>query len=198
MCTLQAVAIILAAGFSRRMGQCKASLPWAGKDTLLTYQMLQFINADVFPIVILGRHNEHLQYADVPKSGTFAVNSDASRGKVSSILVGLNQLPSQWDAVFISAVDQPRSTVVYRKLLNAFAQYHAPITIPSYQGRTGHPILFSRALLPQLYAIQEETCGLRQVVNDYSTTAHYIEIEHMEVLSDLNTPAHYQQALPGA
>ncbi|MEB3211497.1 MAG: nucleotidyltransferase family protein [Leptolyngbyaceae bacterium] len=192
---VKAVSIILAAGHSVRMGRCKTMLPWRDGSTLLTYQIQEFVAVGVQPVVVLGPHN-HQRSApvDLPTAIQWTTNPAPETGKVSSILHGLDHLPSQWDAVFISAVDQPRSADVYRQLLAAFDVHHALITVPSYQHRTGHPALFSRHLWPQLRAISDETHGLRHVVETYRDSTHYVTMDTAEVLLDLNTPAQYEQA----
>ncbi|MEL6321830.1 MAG: NTP transferase domain-containing protein, partial [Cyanobacteria bacterium J06626_14] len=101
---VRAVAIILAAGMSSRMGQCKATLPWRTDLTLLAYQIQEFRTVDVVPIVVLGAHNAHLrQAANIPSTACVTINPTPSQGKVSSIFQGLRCLPEQWDVVFISA-----------------------------------------------------------------------------------------------
>lgn len=194
MMTLTSTAIILAAGFSTRMGQCKASLPWHEGQTLLSYQVNQFCQVGVQPIVVLGGHNAYAQGTRL-SSCAVAINPDPSQGKVSSILTGLSQLPEQWDALFIASVDQPRPASVYQHLLDAFEHSRAPITLPTYGQRTGHPALFARDLLPQLKAIREETCGLRQVVQDHRNAVDYVSMNAPIVLTDLNTPTLYRDAL---
>lgn len=198
---IRAIAIILAAGFSTRMGQCKASLPWHNSTTLLTYQIEQFHQAGIASIVVLGAHNAH-QRAHCPSHCTVTLNPDSSQGKVSSILTGLNQLPDEWDGVFISAVDQPRPTEVYRELLVAFKGGRSPITIPLWRDssderghqRPGHPPLFSRTLLPDLLGIRDETLGLRHVIQTYRDATHYLPMTSPTILLDLNTPELYKRA----
>lgn len=145
---MQPYAIILAAGLSQRMGQCKASLPWAGEHTLLSYQISQLSLVGFYVIVVVGSHNQDLvsKYARIIPSGLmpnrkgicqsssqtevnqsvqnalrihWVVNLDARNGKVSSILTGLSYVPVDCSAILISAVDQPRSATVYSRLLHA-------------------------------------------------------------------------------
>ena len=187
-------AIILAAGVSTRMGTCKASLPWLDGKTLLSYQVEQWLIADVTPIVVLGSHNAHHQN-DCPQGSQVVINSFPSQGKTSSILKGLRLLPQDFEVVAISAVDQPRSTAVYQKLLKEHRHYAAMITAPSYKGRLGHPLFFSKKLLPYLEKIREETAGLRQVVQAFYSVIQKVEFDTSDVLADLNTPESYKTFL---
>ncbi|MGB3491245.1 MAG: nucleotidyltransferase family protein [Elainellaceae cyanobacterium] len=190
------VALILAAGFSTRMGQCKASLPWGDRHTLLTYQIEQFLSVHVFPVVVLGQHNADPQTQRLSDCA-IAINPDASRGKVSSILTGLALLPTDTDALFISAVDQPRPAWIYQTLLEAHA--HAadppPITAPIKGDRLGHPLLFSQRLIPELQTIRENTLGLRAIVNRYFSQIQTVTFDTDLIFQDLNTPERYRQSI---
>ena len=193
-CIEKHFAIILAAGASTRMGTCKASLPWLEGKTLLCYQVEQWLIAGITPIVVLGSHNAHHQN-DCPQGSRVVINSFPSQGKTSSILTGLRLLPQDFEVVAVSAVDQPRSTEVYQKLLKEHRHYTAMITAPSYNGRLGHPLFFSNKLLPYLENIREETAGLRQVVQEFYSVIQKVEFDTPDVLSDLNTPESYKTFL---
>lgn len=202
---VQHTAIVLAAGFSTRMGQCKASLPWGTGQSLLAYQVTQFLAAGVAPLVVLGSHNADLKDT-CPSACAIAINPTPSQGKVSSILTGLEFLSEGWesegwDGVFISAVDQPRPAWVYERLVQAFQAARLEtrrsplITAPTHQGRMGHPLLFSSELLSQLQSIREETLGLRRVVQQYAPSIRSVDVGTSIVLTDLNTPERYHAAL---
>jgi molybdenum cofactor cytidylyltransferase len=186
-------AIVLAAGASRRMGRCKASLPWLEGKTLLAYQVQQWLLAGFSPVVVLGAHNCDRQQ-DCPSGSLVAINPDPSVGKTSSILIGLQHVPQNWDVLAISAVDQPRSAKIYQKLLQEHICHSAAITVPTYQGKVGHPPLFSAKMQPHLANLREETLGLRQLMKRYPAIQK-VEFDTPDVLVDLNTPESYQLQL---
>ena len=97
----------------------------------------------------------------------------------------------------ISAVDQPRPTQLYQRLLHVHQYRAAPITAPTYRGRLGHPLFFSNHVLPDLQNIREETLGLRQVVQKFDSLINRVECDP-EVLSDLNTPESYNRWRSGS
>ncbi len=187
-------ALILAAGFSTRMGTCKTSLPWRDRKTLLRYQAEQLIEANITPIIVLGSHNAHRQ-KDCPDGSQVVINECSERGKISSILTGLELLPKDFSSVTISAVDQPRSLYIYQTLLQTYRQKQALITAPCYQRKLGHPLLFSDRLLPELKNITEANLGLRQVVHKFYNSIAKVEFSTSEVISDLNTRDRYQLEL---
>ncbi|MGP1382017.1 MAG: nucleotidyltransferase family protein [Thainema sp.] len=170
------VAIILAAGASSRMGQCKALLPWLNGSTLLSYQIAQLQQSGVHPVVVLSPQTTAncdrvlAQFQRNAQNLTCVVNPEPARGKTSSILTGLHAIPIPWHTLIVSAVDQPRPAWFYQTLLNAHHQHTALITLPTFQGRSGHPVLFDATLQPELARIQEDSLGLRAVVQTMPPT----------------------------
>ncbi len=186
-------AIILAAGASQRMGTCKAMLPWGEGQTLLTYQIEQFSRAGIEAIAVLNPQNATL-IGDSVRAIRAIVNPAPELGKTHSILLGLSQLPPNFATVIISAVDQPRPAQLYQDLIHRSQQQANPIVVPTCQGKIGHPILFSRQLLPELLTVSEATLGLRQVIQKYRSSISYLEATEI-VLTDLNTPDAYNKLL---
>ena len=193
-CSNKNFAIILAAGKSTRMGICKTTLPWHNKQTLLRYQAEQFLLADITPIIVLGSHNAHRRF-NCPSGSKVVINFNNNLGKTSSILTGINCLPKLFSTVTISAVDQPRSSYIYKTLIQVYRQEQSLIVAPCYRGKLGHPLLFSSRLLPSLLDINESTLGLRKVVRQFYSDIEKIEFTTSEVLSDLNHRSKYQLEL---
>lgn len=184
-------AIILAAGKSTRMGICKTSLPWYNNQTLLQYQVTEFLKADFIPIVVLSPQNANSQPNFFEETQTI-INPDPSRGKTSSILTGLTQIHQDFTTLAISAVDQPRPREIYQKLHYFHLLNKALITAPTYNDRIGHPLIFSPEMFPHLNSISEANQGLRQIVKEFNSSIQKVEFNHPIVLTDLNTPEHYQ------
>lgn len=172
------------------MGFCKAELPWHDGHTLLSSQASNFLSAGIRPIIVLGRHNQHCSL-DCPQGSDVVYNPEARRGKISSILTGLQVLPADFESVIISAVDQPRPVVLYERLLQAYLSDRPEIVAPSHGNRMGHPLLFGRSLLPHLLNIHESTQGLRAIVQQFYPSIRRVEWTSAEVLSDLNSPEVY-------
>ncbi len=110
-------------------------------------------------------------------------------------MTGLKHVP-QFDCLLISAVDQPRSSWIYQQLLKThLSSSEVPITAPSYQGKLGHPLLFSASVRSHLENISEANLGLRQVVQTFYPQIQRVNFDTSEILLDLNTPEAYQAAL---
>ncbi|MEO1389090.1 MAG: nucleotidyltransferase family protein [Cyanobacteria bacterium J06634_6] len=187
----QHFAIILAAGFSTRMGVCKTTLPWHNNQTLLRYQTEQFSKAGIKPVVVLGAHNAHRQ-GDCAVGTDVVVKEGGEHSKTHSILTGLYRLPVTASTITISAVDQPRSAAVYETLIQAHQQKKKLITAPSYGGKLGHPVTFSHRLRPELKNISDESLGLRQVIQANYAKIHQVAFSTAEVMVDINDERAYK------
>ncbi len=189
-------AILLAAGESTRMGQNKALLPWQGK-TLLEYHLDQLRQTTVVkPIVVLGFEADKLR-ALIEKAARVSVtiNPDYPSGRCSSIKAGMRMLPSRSEAVMILAIDQPRSYHLLQEMIERHRSDGNLITVPVYEGRRGHPPIFSRSLFPELLEISEETMGLRHIMRSHQEQVAELVTSSPIALVDLNSPGEYERAL---
>jgi molybdenum cofactor cytidylyltransferase len=193
------VAILLAAGESRRMGQLKALLPWQGVS-LLKHQVDSLRAGGVDRVVVvLGHRSVELKAELADTAGvSWQLNPDYLQGKTTSIKTGLNALGAdQPRALLLLNVDQPRSADVIRSLLEEHESQGCLITIPTHNGKGGHPIILSPTLLDELRQIDEESFGIKAVVQRYLEATRRVEMDSPEVLWDLNTPEEYQKAVSG-
>ena len=194
-------ALLLAAGESTRMGELKALLPWHAKP-LLVHQVDSLLSAGVSRvIVVLGHQPEKMEPLIAAHPGVESVrNPDYLQGKTTSLKAGLRALvrcradaaPRLEDAVLILNVDQPRSSETVRCVLN---HHRDLITVPTYRGKGGHPVLVSTSLMPELLEISEEDMGLKAVIRRHEDRVQRVEIDSPEILLDLNTPEDYRDAL---
>ena len=193
----ETAAILLAAGESRRMGELKALLPWQGQ-TLIGHQVAALADGGVDRIVVvLGHRNEDLrgEIEGKPRA-EWILNADYLRGKTTSIKAGLRMLTDRTpEALLLLNVDQPRSPETVSYLLRQHRTSGPLITIPTFGGKGGHPVVFDGALLDELMNITEETQGIRQVIRRHQEGTLRLEMEGGEVLWDLNTPEQYRAAL---
>lgn len=189
--------ILLAAGASTRMGEAKQLLEWDGMPLVL-YQRRQLEAVGCEPVVVvLGAGAAALQRVVLEGAATatrIVENARWSEGKTTSVRRGLEEVPEDIDGVLILSVDQPRPAKLLCELVARHREAGCAISVPAYQGRRGHPPLFSGALLPELRAIDEETQGLREVLRRHEDDVREIEMDEALVAADLNTPEQYRQA----
>ena len=193
----EAVAILLAAGESRRMGQLKALLPWQG-DTLLGCQVSSLLQAGISQVVVvLGHKRDRLLPLLEGQDRVFPVfNPDYQAGKTTSIKTGLRaRQAADAQTLVLLNVDQPRTSETISTLLSKHESSNCLITIPVFQGKGGHPIILDDSLLPELLEIAEASQGIRAVVRKHKERMQRVEMDTPEILWDLNTPEQYQAAV---
>lgn len=211
-------ALLLAAGESTRMGELKALLPWHGRP-LIEHQVSALATAGVSrTIVVLGHQSERLESLLADRSGIQCVfNPDYKQGKTTSIKAGLHALKASStppaagepgeavrllpeESILILNADQPRSADTIRRVKEMHRRADSSkrtylITIPTYGGKGGHPIILSLSLTDELMDISEDTLGVKDVVRRHGEETQRVEIDCPEILLDLNTPQDYQKAL---
>jgi molybdenum cofactor cytidylyltransferase len=189
--------LLLAAGESTRMGQSKPLLPWKG-TTLVRFQADQLLEAGLERVIVVAGYRADAVKAALeglpPDRVAVVVNEAYAQGKVGSILRGLRALGPAADPILVLSVDQPRPAWLIRQVLDAHGRAQAPLTIPTYQGRGGHPTVFAGRLYPEMLAINEESQGLRALVERYRALAHRTETGTPLTLLDLNEPEDYATA----
>ena len=179
------------------MGRLKALLPWHG-TTLLAHQISVLLQGGADRVVVVvGHQSDELKPIMKDWVGVaWALNPDYAQGKTTSIKAGLDALgPNRLDAILILNVDQPRSADTIQYLLQQHRESGKQITIPTYRGKGGHPIVMDPVLLSDLRSMTEETLGVKAVVRDHADTTLRVETGTPEVLWDLNTPEEYQNAI---
>ena len=189
-------AILLAAGESTRMRQNKALLPWQGK-TLLEFHLEQLQRTTVEQtIAVLGFEAETLlPLLEEASDVSVTINPHYSSGKCSSIKAGMGTLPPQSDSVIILAIDQPRPYCLLQKLIEWHLSCSNLISLPVYEGKHGHPPIFSHSLFPELLEISEEEMGLHQIMRRHRVQVAELPVSSPTVLSNLNKPDDYTRAL---
>ena len=191
----QIAGIILAAGASSRMGQDKALLRWGGK-TFLEHLLAALRNAETDPVrVVLGANADQVQEQFSFGAGEAVLNPDWQKGMLSSLIAGLNSLPADVEAAAVCLVDHPCvSSTLIRALCENFRTGDKLIAIPTYQGRRGHPVLFSATLFDELRAAPLEV-GARHVVRRHADDILELPTEEEGVLLNTNDRAAYETIL---
>jgi len=156
-------AVVLAAGFARRMGRQKLLLDLNGKP------VVRWSVEAVLPhvgdcVVVTGQDEAGVRAALDGLAVRFAVNPRPQDGQGSSIAAGVAALKPWTAAVAVVLGDQPRTPAsVLPALLAAHRASGKAIVAPSYRGTGGTPVLFSAEVFPELTALRGDE-GARAVV----------------------------------
>jgi CTP:molybdopterin cytidylyltransferase MocA len=115
---------------------------------------------------------------------------------LGSIQCGVRALPSGITAVLVWPVDHPlfeKDTVV--AMIAAFRAGEAPVVVPVYGGRRGHPVLFSPRALPELFTA-DGSRGAAAVVHAHADRIE-LAVADRSVLLDVDTPEDYERLVAG-
>ena len=181
-------AVILSGGASQRMGSPKALLPFQGRpflEHLLDVTRHPKISARR---VVLGVHAEPIAKAIHLPADEVVINADWEKGQLSSIQAALKSLPDGLDGMLLCLVDHPLISVnLVGELIAMFYSSNAPIVLPVFEGRRGHPVIFSAKLFPELLAAPLDV-GARAVVWAHRTELCQFPTNEEGCTLNLNDP----------
>lgn len=190
-------AILLSAGKSERMLPLphKGLVNWQG-ITLFQYQIQSLLNSEISEmIIVLGYQAKKF----LPLASQYPIrpvfNESYESGKCSSIIKGLQSIDPASDYILITAVDQPTAPSIINELIQSLKTSNALIAIPAFNGKRGHPILFSKKLYDELLFIQEESFGLRNIIRKYEKHILEVQMDNPLISLNINTPENYQNAI---
>jgi len=187
--------LILAAGESRRMGSPKALLKFQG-ETFLDRLIGLFSGRCSPVIVVLGAMHEIVRTGFRRVAEALIVeNPDFRLGQLSSMQCGLRAVPAEADSVLFTLVDHPAvMPATLSALLDADVQ--APLRIPRFQGRRGHPIRISKSLIPEFLALPAGSSA-REVVTRHAAEIAYIDVDDPGILANVDDQPGYARLLAG-
>lgn len=187
---------ILAAGRSVRMGQPKAMLRTPDGLTFVARLIRTLSTGGVDAPLVVARSDDDLLRSEVESAGArLVINPDADEGgQLSSLLAGLRKADRPGvRALMVVPVDAPMvmpETVA--KLIAVFNDSHGSIIRARYQGRNGHPVIFSRVLFDQLRHAPPEA-GAKAVFRAHAHDIVNVDIDDPGVIGDIDTPEDYDK-----
>ncbi len=173
------------------MGRPKALLEYRGATFLET--LIEKFAVRCSPvIVVLGAAADEIR-AGTSAEATFVLNPDYAQGQTRSLQCGLRAVPVDAEGVLMTLVDHPAAAP---STLDALLHCGGALHIPRYRGRRGHPIWFSRNLIPEFLALPPDAPA-SDVVHRHAAEAAFLDLDDPGILADIDDPDAYR-ALVGA
>jgi molybdenum cofactor cytidylyltransferase len=179
-------AVVLAAGFARRMGRQKLLLEFKGK-AVVRWSVEAVLSHVADCVVVTGQDDAGVRATLSGLAVRYAVNARPQDGQGSSIAVGIAALKPWTSAAVIVLGDQLRTPAdVLPALLTAHARSHKSVVVPSYRGTRGTPVLFGSDVFPELRALRGDE-GARAVV---AARPERVEVVPLDIAmpADVDTP----------
>jgi molybdenum cofactor cytidylyltransferase len=190
-------AIILSGGASRRMGSPKALLSYQGRPFL--EHLLDVAHHPKIGVrrIVLGADAEPVAKEVDLAPGEIVINEEWEKGQLSSLQAALRSLPPRTDGAILLLIDHPLiSSTLVDELIETFYKSGKPIVLPVYEGRRGHPVIFSSALYEELLNAPPVT-GARSVVWAHSAEVQIVQTNEEGCVLNLNDPDTMQRAFGG-
>jgi molybdenum cofactor cytidylyltransferase len=190
-------AVVLAAGLSTRMGQPKMLLPWGDKTVIEEVVTIVLAGGIQHIVVVTGSGHEKMGdlLAGYPVKVIF--NPQFADGEMlHSFQMGIAALDITCQAALIVLGDQPQIQVsTVKAVVEEYKKNPAPLIIPSFQMRRGHPWIVRQDLWGEILVIQPPIT-LRNFLQTHTGDIHYLDLNSETILSDLDTPEDYNKYRP--
>ncbi|STO30778.1 molybdopterin-guanine dinucleotide biosynthesis protein A [Fusobacterium necrogenes] len=182
-------AIVMASGYSKRMGKNKLQLPY--RDTnLLGYTLEKLSFLPFYNIYVCGREK---WVKDLTKNFgyNYLENKRSQFGQSESIKLGINN--SSGEGIVFFTADQPLLTKnTLLKIYFNFLRYNY-ITIPRAEGQSFSPVFFPKNKREDLLKLEGDTGG-REIIKKTALIS-FVDFQDKKEFLDIDTPEEYQNIL---
>jgi len=188
--------VYLAAGTSRRMGQCKLSLP-AGNLTVGSLALKTALHTSLEKIFVITKMNDPLNWLSYelisnPKCKVLPC-SKSHLGMSESLKRGILQAQREkFDGSMVILGDQPFITAeMLESLINVFKKEHACDYAASYhKGKIQPPILFRKSIFARLLLLEGDK-GAKDLLRNPAMKGKHIPMNDERSFLDLDTNQDY-------
>ncbi len=186
-------AIILAAGYSRRMRRFKPLLT-LGRRTVLERVVSLYRSAGVTDIrVVTGFRSQSIRSVMTGLPVAVVHNPAHDEGMFASVLAGIDTLDPDVPSFFVHPVDIPLVRPhTLAMLMGALDRRPSPVAYPVFDEQRGHPPLIDGTLKETILS-HSGGGGLSALLRRFDATALNVQVADEGVLLDADTPDDFQR-----
>lgn len=181
-------AIVLAAGRSSRLPANKLLAPIDGNPVVRHTVEAVCASTAAPVIVVTGHQADAVREALAGLPVSIAENVRFTDGLSSSLICGVNRLPSGIDGFLVALGDMPFvPATVIDAMIEAFApETGRAIVVPVHQGRRGNPVLWSARFIGEFRGLTGDQ-GAKRLMALHRDLVYELEVDSDSVLTDLDT-----------
>ncbi|HKA81024.1 MAG TPA: molybdopterin-binding/glycosyltransferase family 2 protein [Xanthobacteraceae bacterium] len=183
-------AVVLAAGRSTRMGGPNKLLAEIAQRPLVRIAVEEALASRAKPVIVVtGHQREHVEKVLAGLPVRLVHNPDFAQGLGTSLKAGIAAVPADADGAIVCLGDMPQvDAVLIDRLVGAFdPDRGALVVVPTFEGKRGNPVLWSRRFFPDLTAIEGDV-GARHLIGRYGEAVVEVPVEGKAALTDIDTP----------
>lgn len=179
--------IIMASGFSNRMGRDKLLIEINGKK-IIEWVIEALKDSNLDEIILVYRTDEIKKIAESYGIKT-VFNPNAHLGQSQSVILGVSI--SKGDCFMFFVGDQPFiSTELINNLIEEHKKNPSKIVIPYYQDKINMPILFPSDFKEDLLKVKGDKGG-REIIQKNPSKIKKVEIQEQSLVIDIDTIEDY-------
>ncbi|AZV57321.1 NTP transferase domain-containing protein [Clostridium sp. AWRP] len=184
--------IIVAAGKTSEKNETYP-LRKIGSITIVKRIVLTFQKAGVSPIVVItGYKSEEIEHNLAYYGVIFLYNEKYENSQMlDSAKIGLDFLKNKCDQVIFNPVSAPLFTP---ETIQKMIECNKQLLLPSYHGKTGHPLLISSKLIPQVLKYDGNE-GMEGAIQNIGVERQLMDVEDEGILSDTGDPCQLEKLL---
>lgn len=182
--------IILASGFSERMGENKLLMKF--KDNTIIEQVIDIVKSSNLNKVILIARDDRIINIGKEKRINSIKNYYAIIGQSSSIKIGINNSNLEENYMFFCG-DQPfidKESI--NRLIDISNKNKDNIIIPRIEKDFGSPVIFPKEFKEELLDLKGDIGG-KYIINNYLDKVLYVEIDNKLFLKDIDNKEDYNK-----
>lgn len=179
--------ILMSAGTSQRMKECKQLMKLPNGDILTEYTLKKYLKFPFYEIiVVLGREKEKLQKILKKYDVKIIYNENYINGIGTSVACGVKNLSKSSCACMMALADMPKISIeIISKLVNYYKINQENIIIPTKNNRRGNPTIFPSKFYRELQELKADKGGSIVIKNNPKFVKE-IEVESDDIFFDID------------